>query len=197
MRFSEKGFGTLKRDLSRRNFIKFGILAAAASLAPGAVFASRRVYLPHEKSLAFYNIHTGEGLRATYWSQGKYLSDAMDDINYIMRDYRTNEIRPIDAGLLDFLHAIGSKLDIRHNFYIISGYRCPATNEFLRRNGKGVDKNSLHMYGKAVDIRVPRCDISTVRSAALNLRYGGVGYYPDSNFVHVDVGNVRSWRFPF
>ena len=197
MRFSGKGFGTVKRGLSRRNFIKLGMLAAAASVAPGAVFASRRVYLSPEKSLAFYNIHTGEGLRATYWFRGKYLSKAMDDINYIMRDYRTNEVRPIDTGLLDFLHAIGSKLEIRHNFYIVSGYRCPATNEFLRRKGKGVDKNSLHMYGKAVDIRVPKCDISTVRSAALNLRYGGVGYYPDSNFVHVDVGDVRSWRFPF
>lgn len=183
--------------LDRRSFIKMGILAAAAGVTPGAVFAERRVSIPREKSLAFYNIHTGEGLRTVYWAEGEYLSEAMDNINYIMRDFRTDEIKPIDIRLLDFLHAIGTKLEKWHNFYIISGYRCPATNEYLRHRSAGVDKNSLHMYGKAVDIRVPRCEVSTVRAAALNLRYGGVGYYPDSNFVHVDVGEVRSWRFPF
>ena len=120
-------------------------------------------------------------------------SAILDDINYVLRDFRANSIQPINKQLLDFLHAIQTRLETRQYFHVVSGYRSPATNEFLRKNNNGVAKNSMHLYGKAVDFRVPKSDLALVRKAAMDQGYGGVGYYPHSDFVHIDVGRVRRW----
>jgi uncharacterized protein YcbK (DUF882 family) len=117
----------------------------------------------------------------------------LDDLNYILRDHRTGEIKPIATQLLDLIHALSEKLCARRPFHIISGYRCQATNDLLRRRGRGVARNSLHLQGKAVDIRLPGCDLSVLRESAMGLRGGGVGYYPRPSFVHVDIGTVRYW----
>jgi uncharacterized protein YcbK (DUF882 family) len=128
-----------------------------------------------------------------YCAKGRYLPGALADINHILRDHRTGEIKAIDIRLLDLLYALGLKLEDRGPFHVISGYRSPKTNAILRAHGQGVAKNSLHLQGKAVDIRLPGCDLSVLRHAAMNLKGGGVGYYPGPHFVHIDVGRVRHW----
>ncbi|MBW2174784.1 MAG: DUF882 domain-containing protein, partial [Deltaproteobacteria bacterium] len=106
-----------------------------------------------ERSLSLHNTHTGESLNTVYWAHGDYLSGALDDLNYILRDHRTEEIKPIDTQLLDLLHALSETLCTRQPFHVISGYRSQATNDFLRTRGRGVARNSLHIQGKAMDIR--------------------------------------------
>ena len=179
--------------LSRRRFMKVSALAAMAGISPCPCFAALRGRLLSERKLAFFNTHTGESLEAVYWANGKYLSSAITKIDHILRDYRTNEIKPIDIKLLDLLSAVAMKFAIQQPFHIISGYRSPKTNAFLRQCGRGVAKNSLHMQGKAVDIRLPDVRLASLRQAAVNLKGGGVGYYPRSNFVHIDVGRIRYW----
>jgi uncharacterized protein YcbK (DUF882 family) len=133
-------------------------------------------------------------LEATYWEHGRYLPDALSEINYVLRDHRSGAVTDIEPGLLDLLHLLRSRLDARVPFHIISGYRSPETNAMLRRNGSGgVAKRSLHMQGKAVDVRVPGLELGHLRKVAMDARAGGVGYYPRSAFVHIDVGRVRYW----
>jgi uncharacterized protein YcbK (DUF882 family) len=146
-----------------------------------------------EKAVALYNTHTGESVNAIYWIQGKYLPETLSVVDRVLRDHRTDEIKPIDPQLLDLLFAISEELECPHPFYIISGYRSPETNAFLRFISRGVAEHSLHMDGKAVDIRIPGWASYTVRRTAMELRIGGVGYYPRADFVHVDVGPVRYW----
>jgi uncharacterized protein YcbK (DUF882 family) len=174
---------------SRRTLLKFGALGAAAAFLPRA--ASARPAL--EKSLVFYNTHTGERLKSVYWLRGGYVGDSLRAINHILRDPRTDEVHDIDAGLLDLLFALRQALDTSQPFHVISGYRSAATNAFLRARSGGVAENSLHLVGKAIDIRVPGRDTRSLRKAAIALKLGGVGYYPRSDFVHVDIGRVRSW----
>jgi uncharacterized protein YcbK (DUF882 family) len=146
-----------------------------------------------DRGLEFYNTHTDERLHTTYWSDGQYVSSALTDINFILRDFRADEIRAIDLRLLDLLHRLHASLETREPFHIISGYRTAATNAMLRGASEGVARHSLHIEGMAIDIRVPGRDLAVLRRAALALREGGVGYYPKSDFVHVDVGRVRTW----
>lgn len=183
----------MKGSIERRDFLRLGMLASAASLFPGSAFASVRHWLAPERSLSVYNIHTREGFERAYWSQGAYVPEALHEINYILRDHRTDEIRSIDPRLLDLLYAIHGRLAVGSPFHILSGYRSPATNAYLRKRGRGVAKNSLHMQGMAADVRLPGCDLSLLRQAALDLEGGGVGYYPRAGFVHVDVGRRRFW----
>ncbi len=183
------------QKVSRRGFLGAGILTVASSIIipkEPAIAAVNRILSP-ERSLSFYNTHTGERLTSAYWDKGKYLKEALADINYLLRDYRTGDIKKIDPALLDLLYALKNKLKTSKPFHIISGYRSPKTNTMLSKDSNGVAKNSQHLYGKAVDIRLPECGIENLHRAAVNLRAGGVGYYPDSNFVHVDVGQVRYW----
>jgi uncharacterized protein YcbK (DUF882 family) len=147
-----------------------------------------------ERSLSLYNPNTRESLHTTYWSNGRYLQKALGDINHILRDRRTGEIKQINTRLLDLLYAIGTELKTQKPFHIISGYRSRRTNALLRKCGKGAAKNSLHIQGKAADIRLPGCRLSSLRRVAFNLKCGGVGYYPRSRFVHIDVGPIRYWR---
>lgn len=179
--------------IGRRRFVGLGMLGFVLSFFPCGVLAAARSLLTIERSLHLLNIHTGESLSVVYWAQGEYLPEALDDLNYILRDHRSGETKPIDTQLLDLLHALSEKLCARNPFHIISGYRSKATNDWLRRRGRGVARNSLHIQGKAVDIRLPGCDLSVLRECAMGFRGGGVGYYPGSNFVHVDIGTVRYW----
>jgi uncharacterized protein YcbK (DUF882 family) len=169
------------------------MLAVSACFFPYTAFGALGKELLPDRSLFLYNLHTGEGLETVYWSRGKYIPKALADINYILRDHRTGEIESIDKRLLDLLYAIGKRLGSQNSFKIISGYRSPSTNAVLCRRSSAVAKCSLHLQGKAVDIRVPGCELSSLRNTAIALKRGGVGYYPTSNFVHVDVGRVRYW----
>ncbi len=196
MKHSERRGGTShSKQLSRRDFFRMGSVAMAAT-APGLLFGRTRTPLPAEKRLAFYNLHTGEHLKTIYWAQGRYVPDALQEINWILRDYRRNMVKPIDVRLLDLLYALDRKLETRQPFHIICGYRSPATNDYLREHTAGVAKHSMHMQAKAVDIRIPGCRLVALQRTALALRDGGVGIYPVSEFVHVDVGRVRQWQFP-
>jgi uncharacterized protein YcbK (DUF882 family) len=148
------------------------------------------------RELSFCNTHTLENLTALYCCAGRYEPAMLAKIDHILRDHRANEVKAIDVGLLDLLHRLGATLQTSAPYHIISGYRSPVTNASLRANGgthTGVASKSLHMVGKAIDIRVPDVPLKELRQAAVSLKGGGVGYYPDLNFVHVDVGRVRYW----
>ncbi|NOT67768.1 MAG: DUF882 domain-containing protein [Methylophilaceae bacterium] len=177
---------------SRRDFFKLGALALATSLSESA-FATTWADMAPKRSLSLYNIHTGEQLNTVFWAEGIYQPDALAQINYLLRDYRTGDILQIDTGLLDLLSALSVTLDTNAQFHVISGYRSPATNAMLNKSSHGVAKHSLHMDGLAIDIRMPNRDLSDVHRAALALKGGGVGFYPVLDFVHVDVGRIRTW----
>ena len=168
-------------------------MAAVAGLLPGAVLGSSKNLSVKEKSLAFYNTHTGERLKAIYWAEGNYVDGSLRDINYILRDPRNNEVHDIDTWLLDLLFVVRRKIEANQPFHVISGYRSAATNTFLRAHGTGVAENSLHLVGQAIDIRLPGRETRILQKAAIALKRGGVGYYPKSDFVHVDIGPVRYW----
>jgi uncharacterized protein YcbK (DUF882 family) len=182
--------------LGRRRFLGLGVAAAAVALSPlraNAALAAKKVPV---RSLSFFNTHTGERLITTYCCNGRYEPQALKQINHILRDWRVDQVKPIDPKLLDLLHELSGTLEVDSPFHIISGYRSPVTNATLREKGgahTGVATQSLHMLGKAIDIRVPGVKLEHLRGAARSLMLGGVGYYPGSNFVHVDTGRVRSW----
>jgi uncharacterized protein YcbK (DUF882 family) len=181
-------------DMNRRKLIKVGLLASLVCINPLPAWAGFAPGVTKERSLSLLNTHTGEGLQeVVYWEQGRYVRDALQELNYLLRDHRTDEVHPIDPQTLDLMAAISRKVEAKHPFEIISGYRSPHTNEVLRNSSKGVAKNSYHMQGKAVDFRLPGVPLKVVHKAALNLHRGGVGYYPKSDFVHVDCADVRSW----
>lgn len=182
------------QDNSRRQLLKLGLLVFSAGLVPFPVRAALRETAGRDRSLALYNTHTGESITSVYWTEGSYVPQVLTEIDYVLRDHRNNEIKAISPALLDFLYGINSMVEARQPFQIISGYRSPATNSKLAALGGGVAKHSMHLDGKAIDIRVPGRELIQVRRAALMLQGGGVGYYPKSDFVHVDVGRVRQWH---
>ncbi|HLH76077.1 MAG TPA: YcbK family protein [Candidatus Binataceae bacterium] len=184
----------LASELSRRRLLAIGGTLAGWALMPqGRALAALQVALPRTRELRFYNLHTGERLSAVYCERGGYIKAALAEINYILRDFRANQVKPIDPRLLDLLYGLNRRLDTRQPFAVISGYRSPATNAMLAARSEGVAVHSLHMVGQAIDIRVPGRGLSELRRAATSLKLGGVGYYPASDFVHVDVGRVRYW----
>jgi len=175
---------------NRRNFLKWS-LAGGIVLAGAPAWA--RNALPAERRLRFYNTHTGEQLTATYWAEGQYQVDELAAVDALLRDHRTGDVRTMDRRLLDILHALQQRTAVRGPYEVISGYRSPATNRQLRRAGDGVAKDSLHTHGRAIDVRLNGVALADLRQAALDLRAGGVGYYPRSNFIHLDTGRVRRW----
>ncbi|WP_119155148.1 DUF882 domain-containing protein [Caldimonas tepidiphila] len=159
-----------------------------------AVPALARAHAAEPRTLTFSHLHTGERLvDIEYFSGGSYLPDALGEINRLLRDFRTGEVAPIDPQLLDLLHGLSQLTGSTQPFQIISAYRSPATNAMLRARSTGVASGSLHLSGRAIDIRVADVPLARLRQAALALGRGGVGYYPGSNFVHVDTGRVRAW----
>lgn len=149
--------------------------------------------LANYRSLAIQNPHTGDKLSLTYFEKGRYLSDALEEISFLLRDYRTGDIHPIDPELLDQLHNLKQMLGLNQPFDIICGYRSPLTNALLHAEHSGVANNSFHMSGRAVDIRIERFGLRRIHNAALAMHSGGVGYYPESNFIHLDTGTFRTW----
>lgn len=178
------------REPGRRWFLRATAAAAVGAVATPAKAAIRA---PQRRSLALHHLHTGETFHGVYWADGRYLPSALRRIDWFLRDFRTDEVHPIDPRLLDVLAAMRAHLGARQPFHVISGYRSPATNAMLESTTDGVAHNSLHLQGMAIDIRAADRHLSAVRKVALHLRAGGVGYYPRSDFVHVDVGRVRHW----
>jgi uncharacterized protein YcbK (DUF882 family) len=161
--------------------------STAPSVAP-APLPAREVRL-----LSFMNTHTGETFADAYWENGAYVPDAMAAINHVMRDHRTDEVHEIDPRLMDQLSDLRSITESSAPYQIISGYRSPRTNAMLHSNSNGVASRSLHMDGRAIDIRVQGVPLTRLRDAALGMRAGGVGYYAASDFIHIDTGRVRRW----
>jgi uncharacterized protein YcbK (DUF882 family) len=184
----------------RRSFLK-GSLALASSLSvPGLAHAARVTpegassLVPQgERILRFYNTHTGESLRTVFLAGGQFVADALQDINKVLRDHRSNTVAKMDPQLLLLLDQLNDKLGNYRPLHIISGYRSPETNRKLAAASGGVARHSMHLEGKAIDIRIPGLDLANVKKAAASLKGGGVGYYPSSQFVHMDTGRVRYW----
>ena len=176
----------------RRELLALGAAAGLSTIAAPAWCRSLDVWEPRRAVL--HNLHTGDSFDEVYYANGSYLTDALAEANRVMRDWRTGDEHFIDPGLFDALHAIGGKLETRAPFQIISGYRSPGTNAMLHARSKGVASKSQHTLGKAIDVRVPGVVLAHLHEAALAVEAGGVGYYPTSNFIHVDTGRVRQWR---
>lgn len=175
--------------LSRRRLLGGAVALTAVGLGNPAPAIS---YAP--RSISLYNVHTSEWLRTVYWADGHYIREAVRDINWILRDHHTDEMRPMDAGVLDVLGMVRERLDTGDPFLVVSGYRSPTTNTSMYLHGEGVAKHSYHIKGMAVDLRVESRSLAQLRDAAMSLECGGVGYYPRSDFVHVDCGPIRHWR---
>jgi uncharacterized protein YcbK (DUF882 family) len=145
------------------------------------------------RSLTFFNTHTSERIDSVYWCDGAFCPPGLREIDHLLRDHRTGEVKEIDHGLLDLLHDLHAKTGASQPFHVISGYRSAATNALLQSESHGVATRSLHIQGRAIDIRIPGLPLGKLRDAAVRLGRGGVGYYPASDFVHVDVGSPRTW----
>lgn len=182
--------GALAHSVNRRRFLQgLGGLGVVAML-PMPVLASRSAPV---RKLSLHSINTGEQVTASFWEEGRYLKEGLNTLNRIMRDYRAEEQSEIDPKLYDQLYLLQHRLGKVGEIQIISGYRSPNTNAMLRRTSSGVAKKSYHMKGQAIDLRLPGVPLAQVRQAALKMKVGGVGYYPSSNFVHLDTGPVRNW----
>jgi uncharacterized protein YcbK (DUF882 family) len=165
------------------------VLAFASSALPG-----RGAGLPEEGHLRLFHTHTGQHLDLTYRQGSAYLPEALAKLDLFLRDHRTGDVHHFDPRLFDLLSVLAKASgNPDAEIHVICGYRTPWSNEFLRTHTSGVAKQSLHMEAEAIDIRVPGVKTATLRDAALALGRGGVGYYPVSNFIHVDVGRVRRW----
>lgn len=175
----------------RRSFLKSSVVLASAIGMPALAKAAQPA--PAERTLRLYNTHTGESLRSVFWAEGQFIPDALKDINKLLRDHRNDQIAQMDPKLIVLLNEVSDKFGDNQVLHIISGYRSPESNAKLHANSNGVAKHSMHMEGKAIDIRMPGKDLAQLHKAAMSMKAGGVGYYPDSQFVHMDTGRVRYW----
>ena len=173
----------------RRAFLRRSGAALAVALGPTAAWARAAEC----RSLSFVHTHTGETLSCVYYSAGGYDPATLTRVNHFLRDFRNDEVHRIDPGVLDILFELRTRAGRADPFHVISGYRSPQTNAWLRRHSKGVAAHSLHMEGQAIDVRLPGFPTGRLRELALAMRRGGVGYYPASDFVHLDTGRVRHW----
>jgi uncharacterized protein YcbK (DUF882 family) len=178
--------------LSRRRFL---ILGAAAGASP-LLFQDPVQAALHgkvERAVSLHNVHTGESLKTTYWAEGRYQPAALKAVNRLLRDHYSGTIHSMDPKVIDLVCALQHRMATKKAFQVISGYRSPNTNAWLAAHSDGVAQHSLHMEGKAIDIRLEGASVNTLGKAARSLKAGGVGQYPESGFVHVDVGRVRHW----
>ena len=183
----------LQPDHGRRRFITGLTGALLLPMAPNAIASVVSAGRQSGRALSFYHTHTGDKLTIDYHDGTDYLPQALTEINHYLRDFRTDESYPIDMGLLDILHELKTMTGHSGTFEVISGYRSPKTNASLRSKSGAVAKRSLHMQGKAIDVRLTGFDTRQLHKAAKKLAKGGVGYYQKSNFIHVDTGRVRYW----
>lgn len=186
-------------SMDRRSFLGLGgatlgglIIPSLITPAAAANFKSGMIG-EGARRLAFRNTHTGESFSGVYRVGDKYLPDAFKQINYVLRDFRTDQFYSMDPRLLDIMYTVHRMTGQSRPFEIISGYRSPKTNSMLRGKSSGVAKKSYHMKGQAVDLRIKGFSTARIRDLAKSLRGGGVGYYSRSDFVHMDTGDVRSW----
>lgn len=168
---------------------KLQLLIAVLAIVPFAAIGSKT----DERQLSFYHTHTSESLTVTYYRDGEYVADALEEMNRFLRDFRTGDDTTMNPAVFDILHEIQLESGSTGTYEIISAYRSPATNEMLRGKSSGVAKNSQHLLGNAIDVRLTDLDTAKLRDVALSLERGGVGYYRESDFVHVDTGRVRQW----
>ncbi len=165
-----------------------GAMGGTLARASWARFTTSR-----ESSLELNNLHTGEKVRVSFDRMSGPDQSTLAELQYCLRDYRVNEQHVIDAELYGLLSGIAEAAGRPARYEVICGYRSPRTNAQLRAAGHGVAEHSLHMEGRAIDVRLVGCELETLRDVALHAGRGGVGYYPSSNFVHVDTGRVRTW----
>ncbi|RLA21784.1 MAG: Twin-arginine translocation pathway signal [Gammaproteobacteria bacterium] len=182
-----------QKTITRRNFLRYALGTGVAVTMPVSYAGILPSSVPVVKDLRLHNLHTEEKISLSYFEQGQYISDALRDISYLLRDHRTGDVLAMDPGLIDLLYDLKGVLGTEQPLQVISGYRSPKTNAALHKNSSGVASKSLHMQGKAIDICIEGVDTRDIQKAAISLARGGVGYYPRSNFVHIDTGRVRAW----
>lgn len=181
---------THSKSATRRAFLglmtMMSALTATCASLPALASGGRR-------TVSFKHTHTGESLRAEYFVDGVYQLEVLDAVDHLLRDFRTGDIHAMDPGLLDLLYELALQAGLDAPYEVISAYRSPATNAMLHETTNGVAEHSQHMLGKAIDIRLPGFSTEQLAELARKIGRGGVGFYPESNFVHVDTGPVRSW----
>lgn len=175
--------------LSRRRFL-FGVSTlAAASVLPGKAMAS----VGHKRALSMVNLHTGQTAQGIYWQNGLYLDETLQSFNEVLKDHRSGDVTHMDPALFDQLTRLTGHLGFDGTIEVISGYRSPASNAAMKKAGHHVATKSFHCLGKAIDIRLPGVKLAKAHKAALAMKAGGVGYYPQDGFIHIDTGPVRRW----
>ncbi len=178
--------------MERRNFLRNFLLFASTALFCDDVFASS---LSDDKILRLHNVHTGENIKATFFANNQFIDSEIKRLNYFLRDYRLEKVANIDINLFSLLYAIQQNMHSKKSIDIISGYRSIQTNNYLRRHHHlGVAKNSYHTKARAIDFKIKDRYLKDVLSIAKLMEFGGVGYYPSNNFIHIDTGPVRFWR---
>lgn len=178
--------------LQRRHFLQQAACLGAAAIGG---LSSPRVAARHqeERALRLYNIHTGEYTNSTFWANGHYLDDGVEALDLLVRDHRRDQVMAMQRELYQNMYQLQQLFDSHEPLYVISGYRAPESNASLRYTSSGVAEHSLHMQGRAIDIRIPGVSHRHLHRAALAMGSGGVGYYPKSGFIHIDTGRTRHW----
>lgn len=175
----------------KRNFLRATAAVTALTLPIGSIAA---VSTRSELRVSLHNLHTDEKLSTVFWADGQYNPESLNEINKLLRDHRTGEIKFIDPRLLSILYLTNQKVGNNQPIHVISGYRSPKTNEMLAQRSAGVAKNSFHIKGRAIDMRIPGIETAMIRKVGVHLGVGGVGYYPTSDFIHLDTGPRRQWQ---
>ncbi|MBW7982414.1 YcbK family protein [Enterobacillus tribolii] len=178
-------------NIHRRRWLALGGAALGMAMLPGQAFAT--LSTPRPRILVVNNLNTGEKLKAEFFDGKRYIQEELQRLNHLFRDHRANRVKTIDPHLFDQLYRLQGLLGTRKPVTLISGYRSLGTNDEMREHKRGVAKHSYHTLGKAMDFNIEGIQLSNIRKAALKMGAGGVGYYPRSNFVHIDTGPVRSW----
>lgn len=180
---------------NRRQFFRqiSAVVALGATAPLVATKAHASLGQKSVRRLALYNRHTDERVQGVYWANDSFQTDVVNAFEHNLRDHRQNEAAPMDRRLYDFLHQIQQRLVTDKEIHIISGFRSEKTNNMLASRSNGVAKKSFHMKGMAIDFTIPGIDLALIRDTAKSLKLGGVGYYPNSGFIHIDTGWVRSW----
>ncbi len=182
---------------SRREFFRrisgFAMVSAATLVVPQLVTEAIAAPAPKKRVLVLENVHTGKRLEVAYAVGGRYVPEALKKLNQFLRDPLCGATTRMDPRLFDLLHVLWMRMGAKKPYQVISAYRSPATNALMRRKSPGVASNSYHTRGKAVDVCLPGSSLKRLRDMALAARMGGVGFYPQDGFVHLDTGPVRHW----